>query len=44
MQQIGELSRVVMHHLHNCFITKARAEVELEQLNRTMSLQIVCAL
>ena len=36
IQQIGELSQEVMHHLHNCLITKPRSE-ELEQIEQNDS-------
>ncbi len=32
IQQISEPSQEVMRHLHNCFIIKATAEAELEQI------------
>ncbi len=31
IQQIGELSQEVMHHPHNCLMTKPTFEAELEQ-------------
>jgi len=36
IQQIGELSQEVMHHLHNGLITKPRSE-EVEQIEQNDS-------